>query len=210
MIRPWWDYQILMWYPFIALLRLALILYASSVKYTTGTIPSTLLPDFIFQFAYSFFIEIFQWKVWIFSMLCLSITYPVFVSSYNLLWWYNLVRRNNISDQNKTMTSTRKYRRKHFSVNTFRSFHSKFLLLSCYMIYPCHANFFGEHFSPMVICLLNNANEISAAVIHSYWKIMHDKFPRYPPEGYIVSGLFMTAVILSYFLTFLWVCKRLL
>ena len=169
MIRPWWDYRILIWYPLIALLRLAIILYASSVKYiTTGTIPSALLPDFIFKFAYSFFIEIFQWTVWISGMLCLSITYPVFVSSYNLLWWYNLVRGNNISDQNKILASTRTYCRKHFSVNTFRSFHSKFLLLSYYMIYLCHANCFGEHFNPMVICLLNNANEMSAAVIHPY------------------------------------------
>ena len=177
MIRPWWDYQILMWYPFIVLPRLALVLYASFVTYvTTETIPSVLLPTFIYNFTYSFFIEICQWTVWIGSTICLSVEYPVFVTSFNLLWWYNLVHGNNISDQDKVFLSTRTYRRKHFNAPTFRSFNANLLLLSYYMVYPCHANIFGEHFNPIAISFLNKANHMTAAVIDPWWAIIHDSF----------------------------------
>ena len=71
------------------------------------------------------------------------------------------------------------------------------------MVYSYHANIFGEHFNPIVISLLNKANHMTVAVIDPWWAIIHDSFPRYSPEGYIMSSIFLTVVLLSFFLIFI-------
>jgi len=187
-IRSWWDSQILIWYPLIALIRLAHNSYATYNTFmSTGTVTVNLFTDSCFAIP----IDVFNWTLWITSINCLSVIYPIFVVSYYLLWWFNILFGHSNCDQHMFHPSTRRFQRKQcLGLPTLLSFNAKLLILRSYLLHACRANLFGEHINLSSFIVLTTGKDHSASVLIPWWTIVYDYFPRYPPEGFIMESNF--------------------
>ena len=76
--------------------------------------------------------------------------------------------------------STKCFRRIFFSSPTFRLFDARLLLLSFYMLHPCHVIFFGERKNLSTVMLLTTAKDHSVAVINPWWAIIYNNFSALP------------------------------
>ena len=114
--------------------------YLTSVSPCTVTVTS--FTDSIFVIP----LHIFHWTIWMASMTCLSTIYPFFFTSFNLLWWFNILHGCSICDRNTVITSMQQFQRKYFqSLPNLWSFDTKLFILSYFIIHPCYMITFGEY-----------------------------------------------------------------
>ena len=146
--------------------------------------------------------EIFEWLIWLSTIFILIMLRTCIFVIYPVLWWFYLIAPLGYQGCTIPECSTRKYRRKYFDLSLrLRVFDSRLLLLGHFMICPTQSHILADRRTLSIAKFIHSTSHKVSSVFNPVWNHAYDSTNRFPPDGYILSTIFLVLSFMAMFIS---------